>query len=362
MQNQPTEAVVSQAYDHLSTVRNMPGLSWTMQRIMWWMSSDHTNPSSKGDPSHSGSEGREPASAANEATSSSEENGVHPSRRRRWPWLVCAALAVFLLLVGNIGVWIARNIADTSNFVETTREVLEREDVREALATRIVDNVVFQYPIAGAALEDSLVSVVTGLLGSDRLQPVLDRVATQLHQAVILGERQSITIESPELQTAVLAAVRTFAPEQASRLALEGDTLRIELFSGVDLPSYESEISTLRRVGFAAGIIGALLVILPIVVLRDRWSVTLAGLTLVTMSLLTFLLVLLGGQIIDQQVTGQQAQIVIAGIVDEFSSMLIVQTVVILLVGIGLCIYGFGLTSRMQLPRLPIEARRRQTG
>lgn len=277
---------------------------------------------------------------------------MRPARSRRWPWWVCVALAVPLLLIGNLGAWVTWNIADTSNFVQTTREVLRREDVREALATRIVDGFLPQSPIVRMAAGNALVSAVNEFLGSGRFQAASDSVATQLHQALVRGGHPSITIESPELQTAVLAVVRNRAPIHAGGLTLEGGKLRIELFSGADLPSFQPEITFLRWGGIAAMIVGGFLMTLPIFVRRDRWSVGLAGLALLATSLLTYLLVPVAEWLVVQQVTDPQARIVVAGIVDGFSTSLVMQTLVILLAGIALCIYGFGpWTFKRQLSR-----------
>ncbi len=267
---------------------------------------------------------------------------MHPTRSRRWPWWFFVALAVPLLLIGNLGAWATWNIVDTSNFVQTTRGALAREDVREALATKIVDNALPQNRIVRVVAGNSLISAVSGFLGSGSFQAVSGSVATQLHQALVRGEHPNITIESHELQTAVLPVVRNLAPEYASSLVAEGGTLRIELFSGADIPSFAPEITFLRWGGIAAMIIGGLLVTVPMFVRRDRWSVGLAGLALVTTSLFTFLLVPTASWMVAQQVADPQARIVIAGLVDEFSTSLVRQTLVILLGGIALCIYGFG--------------------
>ncbi len=301
---------------------------------------EQANPSSKQESSRPGSEDRETTAA--DAAYSSRGRGLHPTRSRRWPWWVFGALAVPLLLIGNLGAWVTWNIADTSNFVQTTREALAREDVREALATRIVDNVLPQNPIVRAAAGNSLVSAVTGFLGSGSFQAVSGSVATQLHQALVRGEHPSITIESRELQNAMSDVARNLTPIHVGGLMVEEGMLRIELFSGADIPSFAPEITFLRWVGVAAMVIGALLMTLPMFVRRDRWSVGLAGLALVATSLLTFVLAPLVSSMIVQRIADPQARIVIAGIVDGFSTSLVRQTLVILLAGIALCLYGFG--------------------
>ena len=263
----------------------------------------------------------------------------------RWPWWVCAAVAVVFLFVANLGAWAYPNVADTSRFVGTTREVLEREDVREALATRIVAGLLVDTPRLQEAIGDTLTAIVTGVLGSDLFQVIFSGVATQLQLALIHGERLSIAIESPELQAIVRAVIRTLAPDQSGNLALEGDTLRIELFSDAALPSYEAEITILRWAGVLAGIAGLVLVALPYAVRRDRWSARLAGLALVSVAVMTFLVIFVANRIIDLQIDDQQLRTVISGITEEFFGWLIAQTFIVLFIGIGLCVYGFSLWS-----------------
>lgn len=335
---------ISPANDHLGPRPVRPVLYRAMRYILWWKAHKHTDPASNGELLRSGPGDRassSPASKANEGTASSWDVGAHSSRPRHWPWRVCACLAVPLLLIGNLGTWVSWNIVDTSNFVATTREVLAREDVREAVATQIADNLLPRSPIVRAATQSSLVSAVTRVLGNNRSQAILDGVATQLHLALTRGERPGITIESRELQTVMLETARIVAPERFGNLALEGGTLRIELFSRADLPSFEPAITLLRWGWAAATVFGAFLVIVPLFVRRDRWSVRLAGLALLATSLLTYALIPLASWIIPQQVTDPQARIVIAGILEGFSRGLAIQTALILLAGLLLCIYGF---------------------
>jgi hypothetical protein len=274
-------------------------------------------------------------------TTQSAEPGI--SRSLRWPWRVCAVLAVVLLFVANLEAWAYPNVADTSQFVGTTRDVLEREEVRAALATRIVDALLADAPRLQEAIGDTLTAIVTGLLGSERFQAVFSAVASQLQLALVHGERLSIVIESPELQAVVMAMIRILAPERADEVALDDGTLRIELFSDSVLPSYESEITILRWAGIAAGIVGLVLLALPYAVRRDRWSVRLAGLALMSTAVITFLVIVLANRIIDVQIDDRQLRTVVSNITDGFVGWLIAQTAIVLLIGIALCVYGFSL-------------------
>jgi drug/metabolite transporter (DMT)-like permease len=126
-------------------------------------------------------------------------------------------------------------------------------------------------------------------------------------------------------------------------VALDDGTLRIELFSDSVLPSYESEITILRWAGIAAGIVGLVLLALPYAVRRDRWSVRLAGLALMSTAVITFLVIVLANRIIDVQIDDRQLRTVVSNITDGFVGWLIAQTAIVLLIGIALCVYGFSL-------------------
>lgn len=273
-------------------------------------------------------------------------------RSRLWPWRACAVLAAVLLFVANLEVWAYPTIADTTRFVGTANDALQREDVREALATRIVDGLLQDHPVLLAAVRDTMISVVTGLLGSEALQAVFSGVASQLQRALVHGDPVRIVIESRELQVVILAVARILDPEGAANLALDDGLLQIELFRDADIPSFESEITILRWAGRGAGLVGLFLLALPFAVRRDRWSVRLAGLALVSVALATFLTILIANWLIDLRVSDHQANTVISGIAGGFFGWLITQTVIVLLIGAGLCVYGFSLWPSSRRPAL----------
>src|SRR5690606_32978612 len=183
-----------------------------------------------------------------------------------------------LLFIANLEAWAYPSVADTSEFVETARSALGREDVREALATRAVEALFSDAPRLMAAIGDTVIAMVTGLLGSETFEALFAGVASQLQRAITRGETVAVVIESRDLQMVVLAVASILDPEGSENLVLDGGTLRIELFRAGTIPSYESEIAILRWAGIGAGLVGLFLLALPYAVRRDRWSIRLAGL------------------------------------------------------------------------------------
>lgn len=275
------------------------------------------------------------------APSAEAARGASAERPRLWPWRACVVLAAALLFIANLEAWAYPSVADTSEFVETARSALGREDVREALATRAVEALFSDAPRLMAAIGDAVIAMVTGLLGSETFEALFAGVASQLQRAITRGETVAVVIESRDLQMVVLAVASILDPEGSENLVLDGGTLRIELFRAGTIPSYESEIAILRWAGIGAGLVGLFLLALPYAVRRDRWSIRLAGLALVAVALVTFALVLVAGRLIDLQLDDPHVETVVGGIADGFLGRLVAQTFIVLLLGMALCAYGF---------------------
>jgi len=258
------------------------------------------------------------------------------TQTRRWPWRVCVVLAVLLLFIGNLELWAYRTISDTSRFVAVAEDALAREDVRDALATRIVESLLADSPRLLDRVRDTLIPIVSGLLGTDRFQAVLVDIAAQLHRALTRGEQVLVTIRSQALQDAISTAVRVLAPNQESALTQADGTLAINLFATRDLPSYQREIAILRWTGLAAGIIGLALLLLPVLVRRDRAALRLAGLVPVGIALLTVIFMVVAERVIDLQIRDGPTNTVVAGIADELFELLTLQTLAALVIGIAL--------------------------
>jgi hypothetical protein len=268
--------------------------------------------------------------------SSPVEVVVEPAAERkpkRWPWITCAVVAGILLFLANLQVWIYQNIVDTDTFVTTVSEVTEFESVREALSTRIVDRLFEDRPVLRVAVGEPVEAVVTGLLGTDAFHRILDGIARQLHQAITTGSQPSITIQSRELQLVVAAVARFLSPDEGSNLQFSDEGLVIELFRPGEIPSYESEIDTLHWLGIVAGILGIILLALPIVLRRDWWSVRLAGLTILAIAAVTFFSVPVIGWIVEGQARDDEGAEVLKSAFEAFSRPLLVQAVILVAIG-----------------------------
>ncbi|MGE5688939.1 MAG: hypothetical protein ACM33B_00125, partial [Pseudomonadota bacterium] len=73
-------------------------------------------------------------------------------------------LGALILLVGSLTVWVKRQAVDTDSWVNTSSQLLEDDDVRQALSVYIVDQL-YQNVDVQARLEQRLPPNLEGLSG-----------------------------------------------------------------------------------------------------------------------------------------------------------------------------------------------------
>jgi hypothetical protein len=267
-------------------------------------------------------------------------------RRRVWlPLLIVAAVG---LCLGNVASWLELNLVSSSRFVSTTTDVLDQEDVRLALADRIVERLLEDRPIANEVAGDALERVVAGILGGERFQEVLTSIATQLHHMMVTGDRPTITIESRLLQALIVAVARIIAPEQAGDLQISDEPVEIELFAQRDIPDLEPYISALRWGGFIASAIALGLMALVIVRSDDRRAaVRRCGTTVVASALLLLIAVPAVRVWMVGKVEDASQETIIREFITAFTVRLALQTGLLLLIGCLMMAYGYGLFARL---------------
>ncbi len=263
-------------------------------------------------------------------------------------WLPLLIVAAVGLCLGNVATWLELNFVNSSQFVSTTTDVLDQEDVRLALADRIVERLLEERPIANAVAGDAIERVVAGILGGERFQEILASIATQLHEMMVTGDRPTITIESRLLQVLVVAVARVIEPEQAVDLEFEDGTLEIELFAERDIPTIEPYIEVLRWTGFIASVIAIGLMALVIVLSDDRQvAVRRCGTTVVVSALLLFVAVPVVRVWMVSKVENASQETIIREFVTAFTVRLALQTGLLLLIGCLMMAYGYGLFARL---------------
>jgi len=163
---------------------------------------------------------------------------------------VLIALGALAFFLAQSSLWVSNNFFNEDNFVSTVEEVLKTEESRTAVANTIVHAALQNNPVAEQLIGKQTTALVTGLLGSDLVGQVFDRLAHRSYAYLTSSDRQDLVIDltavKDPLTTIVTIAEKNFrdvkfdpASIPDSIMLLESDTLpdfssyiRTTLFAG----------------------------------------------------------------------------------------------------------------------------------
>src|SRR5262245_37581145 len=140
-----------------------------------------------------------------------EETTADATGWRRWvPW-VLVVLAMIITLVAALNIWVKRQALDTTNFADASSQLIENEDVRNALSVYLVNQLYENVDVSqvleerlppatqplaaplATALQPALVRATDTLLGRPRIQAAFKQAVTQAHRlfiAVLDGDHE----------------------------------------------------------------------------------------------------------------------------------------------------------------------------
>lgn len=122
-------------------------------------------------------------------------------------------LVTLLVLMASTSYWLSANIYDADKFVETTVGVIQKEEVRTAIANEMVDQVLEGNPFFHVYFSEPVVSAISGFIGSSEVTPIFEKMAYRVHTLLTSPEPQGVSIDlsglkaNVELLSTVLSAV-----------------------------------------------------------------------------------------------------------------------------------------------------------
>jgi hypothetical protein len=151
----------------------------------------------------SASEQPVPASAADTRAPRRDTAGAAATGWRRWtPW-VLIVLAALIALVSALNIWVKRQALSTDNWTESSSQLLENDEIRNAISVYMV-NQLYQNvdvgkalqerlppatkalgPPLAAALEPALVRTADAILGRPRVQQLWENANRRAHRLFI---------------------------------------------------------------------------------------------------------------------------------------------------------------------------------
>jgi hypothetical protein len=197
---------------------------------------------------------------------------------------------VFLLVVGIvltpfaiIGLWTQVVLLDTDRFVDLGDELLDRGDVRDALGTKIAEQVVEVEPAAAPA-ESTIAAGVAGVADTELFRARFADAMGQLHQQLEDGDDTLVLDLTPTLDAA-RSLLQDIDPAAAA--AIPADVGDITITSRDDQPVLWAVVTVADGLSIGA-IVGVIVAFgLAVALAESRWRLLgVAGVIVVMWSLL----------------------------------------------------------------------------
>jgi hypothetical protein len=258
--------------------------------------------------------------------------------------LIVAAIFIF---VADISVWAWMNVVDNDRFVVVARETMEREDVRIALATIIVDRMFENRPLLREAIGEEVAAALAGILGRDRFQSLFDRLADRMHRVIIAGGVDPVTLDITTVRSVVLALARVFRDEDDVS-SIESYPNEIVILEEQRYAAIERLVIAIPWVAVFSSLAGIGLLALAFLRAADRSrALVLAGGTIAGVAVLTLVLSLPVRATLIQQFAMREQRIIVGELYDAFVRSLYAQTLI--LGAIGLIMVGIGLVRKKRI-------------
>lgn len=264
------------------------------------------------------------------AASESAE-GVRAAGWRRWvPW-VLIVLAAVIGLVAALNVWVKRQALNTDHWTNASAQLLENNDIRNAISVYVVDQLYQNVdvgkalqerlppatkslgPPLAAALEPALVRTTDTILGRPRVQRLwkeANRRAHQLFMAVLDGKKGILTTTNGN----VVLNLRPLVQEVVNETGIGGRVLQhlpqnagqITVMKGNQLETARRGVKVVRAMSYFLVFLVLALFAAAIWIAtgRRRKMLLAAGVSLLIVGLLVLVIRRLSGHYLVDALTG----------------------------------------------------------
>jgi hypothetical protein len=234
--------------------------------------------------------------------STTPPEAAKPTRWRRWvPW-VLVVLAAVIALVAALNVWVKRQALSTDNWTNASTQLLENDDIRNAVSVYMVDQLFQRVDLASAfqqrlpprakplaaplaaALQPAAARVANEILGRPRTQQLwknANRRAHKLFIAVLDGKHGVLQSTNGN----VVLDLRPIIDQIAQRLGIEQqvssrlppDAGQIVILKGNQLEVARKSVKVIRFLSYFLAFLVLALYALAVYLARGRRRTVLLG-------------------------------------------------------------------------------------
>lgn len=256
-------------------------------------------------------------------------------------------IVVGLLLVplANLGVWTQRELLSTDAFTALSTDVLDQNDVRDALANQIADELERQVPQLALG-RIVLVPALGQVLGSQQFEGIFERAVADMHAQLERGDDQ-LTLNLDAMLPLVRELVANVDAGLASRIPQQTGIAAITVVKKDNVPQLWLGVDVARQASWLFPALALVALAAGVAVARKRArALVLAGLGLAAIALLTVVALKMGQEPLSNVAGPAVDQKAFDAGYDVVTESLVVQTAVLGIIGLVAALIGIILHAR----------------
>ena len=203
---------------------------------------------------------------------------------------VLATVGAALLVLGAFGLWIDAMIGDADSFTAQADDLIERPEIRTALAEAAVDPLFEGAPAALSLQREIAVGLIAGVLADDRFVGAFGQIIRLAHMRLIESERGPVRIGLESVVDVARDDLAQISPLLAARIDLI-ETPEIVVVARPEAQALRVMLDLARAYSVAFVIAGAVMVLIG--VLRNGGRGLVAAGVAATLASAVFFVVLL---------------------------------------------------------------------
>lgn len=272
--------------------------------------------------------------------------GKLPGRGFRKSVIITSIFAGLLLLIVNSAIWVNRQIFDENNFTNTTVSSLTSQSSRDAIAGKITDKALQNYPRLQAAADDRLNKLISGLLDGERVHTVLTKSVSKLHVYLTSRNQQDVVINLAGVKDTInqLAEI-TGRAENGGQLIGKVNSMpdQIVLVNAANVPDFYKYGVAVSFIAPIALLIALVLIALPYI--KDRASylsiMLVQGVTLIIVGLIAMLTGPLFRPVALSSISDPNGRVIAENLYNSFIVSFNRQNLILVILGLLICLAVF---------------------
>lgn len=269
------------------------------------------------------------------------------SKPKLWPLITMAFGAAFLFVIANSALWVNRYVFNTENFTQVTTQSLTSESSRQAMAQAITNEALKDYPTVKNVINNSAVNIISGVLGSDQVETVLQKATSRLQVALTSNNQESIVINLEGPKSVLTQVIDIVGQRREVKVNPDNIPSEIVLLDADKIPDFYKYGLFFLWLGPIALIGAAILSALPYFKLRQNYRMIMLvqGGALTLAGLLTLLAGPLFKPPLLASLNRQEGRTVIGNLYDAFMATFTAQTSALIIAGLLVMVAAGGLMT-----------------